>query len=124
MKNIRNLDQKDLKSVVLSALFPVSEGEQGMDRALDMLFKNASQAIEQGATILIISDKGVDKENAALPSLLVTAGLHHHLLRERTRTRVGIAIETGEAREMMHFSILYTSPSTRDSRASPMPKYA
>ena len=106
MEKMRNLDQKDLKSVVLSALFPVSEGEQGMERALDMLFKNASQAIEQGATILIISDKGVDKENAALPSLLVTAGLHHHLLRERTRTRVGIAIETGEAREMMHFALL------------------
>ena len=106
MEKIRNLDQNDLKSVVLSTLFPISKGEQGMEQALDALCQSASKAIEEGATILVLSDKGVDANNAALPSLLAIAGVHHHLLRERTRTRVGLVIETGEAREMMHFALL------------------
>ena len=106
MEKIRNLDQNDLKSVVLSTLFPVSKGEQGMEQALDALCQSASKAIEEGATILVLSDKGVDANNAALPSLLAIAGVHHHLLRERTRTRVGLVVETGEAREMMHFALL------------------
>lgn len=106
MEKIRNLDQEDLKTVVLSILFPVSEGKKGVERALDALCQKASQAIEDGATILVLSDKGVDADHAALPSLLATAGVHHHLLRERTRTRVGLAVETGEAREMMHFALL------------------
>ena len=106
MEKIRNLDQNDLKSVVLSTLFPVSKGEKGMEQALDALCQSASKAIEEGATILVLSDKGVDANNAALPSLLAIAGVHHHLLRERTRTRVGLVVETGEAREMMHFALL------------------
>ena len=106
MEKIRNLDQNDLKSVVLSTLFPVSKGEQAMEQALEALCQSASKAIEEGATILVLSDKGVDANNAALPSLLAIAGVHHHLLRERTRTRVGLVVETGEAREMMHFALL------------------
>ena len=106
MEKIRNLDQNDLKSVVLSTLFPVSKGEQAMEQVLEALCQSASKAIEEGATILVLSDKGVDANNAALPSLLAIAGVHHHLLRERTRTRVGLVVETGEAREMMHFALL------------------
>jgi glutamate synthase (NADPH) large chain len=106
MEKIRNLDQEGLKSVTLSTLFSVTEGEQGVERAMDDLCQKASKAIDEGATILILSDKGIDENNAALPSLLATAGVHHHLLRERTRTRVGLAVETGEAREMMHFALL------------------
>ena len=106
MDKILKLDQEGLKTVVLSTLFPVSEGEQSVERALDALCQSASKAIDEGATILVLSDKGVDQNNAALPSLLATACVHHHLLRERTRTRVGLAVETGEAREMMHFALL------------------
>ena len=106
MDKILKLDQEGLKTVVLSTLFPVSEGEQSMERALDALCQSASKAIDEGAAILVLSDKGVDQNNAALPSLLATACVHHHLLRERTRTRVGLAVETGEAREMMHFALL------------------
>ena len=106
MDKIIKLDQERLKTVVLSTLFPVSEGEQSVERALDALCQSASKAIDEGATILVLSDKGVDQNNAALPSLLATACVHHHLLRERTRTRVGLAVETGEAREMMHFALL------------------
>ncbi|MDC0946527.1 glutamate synthase large subunit, partial [Nitrospinaceae bacterium] len=106
MDKILKLDQEGLKTVVLSTLFPVSEGEQSVERALDALCQSASKAIDEGATILVLSDKGVDQNKAALPSLLATACVHHHLLRERTRTRVGLAVETGEAREMMHFALL------------------
>ena len=106
MDKILKLDQEGLKTVMLSTLFPVSEGEQSVERALDALCQSASKAIDEGATILVLSDKGVDQNNAALPSLLATACVHHHLLRERTRTRVGLAVETGEAREMMHFALL------------------
>ena len=87
-------------------LFPVAEGEEGMEKVLENLCDQASEAIEDGATILILSDRGVDENHAAIPSLLAMAAVHHHLLRERTRTRVGLVIETGEAREMMHFALL------------------
>ena len=106
MEKIRGLNQTDLKTADLPMLFPVSEGVEGMKRALDKLCEQASKAIEEGATILVLSDKGMDADYVPIPSLLATAGVHHHLLRERTRTRVGLVVETGEAREMMHFALL------------------
>ena len=106
MEKIRTLDQTDLKTVVLPMLFPVSKGHAGLKGAMDKLCQQASQAIEDGATILVLSDKGMDANHAPIPSLLATAGVHHHLLREKTRTRVGLVVETGEAREMMHFALL------------------
>ena len=106
MKKICSLDQTDLKTVVLPILFQALEGQAGLKRAMDKLCQQASQAIEDGATILVLSDKGMDANHVPIPSLLATAGVHHHLLRERTRTRVGLVVETGEAREMMHFALL------------------
>jgi len=106
MEKIRGLDQTDLKTVVLPMLFPASEGHAGLKGAMDKLCQQASQAIEDGATILVLSDRGMDENHVPIPSLLATAGVHHHLLRERTRTRVGLVVETGEAREMMHFALL------------------
>ncbi len=105
-EKIKTLDREDLKPVTLSLLFPIAEGEQGMETVLENLCGRASAAIEDGATILILSDRGVDEDHAAIPSLLATGAVHHHLLRERTRTRVGLVVETGEAREMMHFALL------------------
>lgn len=106
MEKICALNQTDLKTAVLPILFPASEGGDGLERALDKLCQQASTAIEEGATILVLSDKGMDANHVPIPSLLATAGVHHHLLRERTRTRVGLVVETGEAREMMHFALL------------------
>ncbi len=105
-QKIKSIDQEDLKPVTLSLLFPVEEEEDGMEKALENLCDRASQAIADGATILILSDRGVDENHGAIPSLLATGAVHHHLLRERTRTRVGLVVETGEAREMMHFALL------------------
>ncbi len=106
MEKIHALDRPDLKSAVLPILFRASAGEAGLKQAMDELCEKASQAIEEGATILILSDKGMDADHVPIPSLLATAGVHHHLLREKTRTRVGLVVETGEAREMMHFALL------------------
>ncbi len=105
-EKIKALDQAELKSVVLPILFPAAAGEKGLEKALDELCQNASAAIENGATILILSDRGMDADHVPIPSVLATGAVHHHLLRELTRTKVGIVVETGEAREMMHFALL------------------
>ena len=106
VEKIRALDQQDLKTVTLSTRFPVAEGEGGMEKALENLCAEASEAVNNGATILLLSDRGVDEDHAPIPSLLATAAVHHHLLREGNRMLCGIAVETGEAREMHHFALL------------------
>ncbi len=90
----------------VSCLYPVAEGGAGMSAALDRIRAEASAAIAEGATILILSDWASTKEMAPIPALLVTSAVHHHLIREKTRTQVGLVIETGEAREVHHFCLL------------------
>ena len=75
-------------------------------QALDALFAAADRAVEGGANILILSDRGVDREHAAIPALLALAGVHHHLVRQGSRTRVGLVVESGEPREIHHFALL------------------
>ncbi|MCH7577367.1 MAG: glutamate synthase large subunit, partial [Chloroflexi bacterium] len=106
MAKLTALNEDGMRAVVLSILFPAKEGPAGLEAALDDLFHRADDAIEKGATILILSDRGVDADNAPIPSLLAVAGLHHHLVREKTRTQVGLVVETGDAREGHHFALL------------------
>ncbi len=94
------------KSIQLPILFNVREGAAGLERAMEELCRRASAATADGHAILILSDRGVDKEHAAIPALLAVAGLHHHLIREGTRTRVGLVVESGEPREVHHFALL------------------
>ena len=77
-----------------------------MRRRMDELRREASQAIAEGVTILILSDRGVNAEMVPIPALLATSGVHHHLVREESRTRCGLVVETGEAREVHHFALL------------------
>jgi glutamate synthase domain-containing protein 2/glutamate synthase domain-containing protein 1/glutamate synthase domain-containing protein 3 len=97
---------ENIRSVTLPMLFQVNDGEGGLEKALDVLCESASKAIKDGASILILSDRGVDAELAPIPSLLATAAVHHHLIRQGTRTQCGLVIETGEAREVHHFCLL------------------
>ncbi len=90
----------------LSLLFPAGSGTAGMRQRLDELRAEASAALAAGATIIVLSDRGVTAELVAVPSLLATAGIHHHLVREGTRTCCGLVVETGEAREVQHFATL------------------
>ena len=105
MARIRGLDLGDVRSATLSTLFS-SQGEGALKEALDRLCGEASQAIRDGYSIIVLSDRGVSAEYAPIPSLLATAAVHHHLIREGTRTRVGIVVESGEPREVHHFCLL------------------
>ena len=87
-------------------LYAVSEGADGLARALEALQTQASQAIADGHNILILSDRGISREQAAIPSLLATGAVHHHLVRRGERTRVGLVLETGDAREVHHMCLL------------------
>jgi glutamate synthase (ferredoxin) len=90
----------------ISLLCPAAEGAAGMRQRLDEIRAEAAAALEAGATILVLSDRGMSRERVAVPALLATAGVHHHLVRAGTRTRCGIVVETGEAREVQHFALL------------------
>jgi len=106
LAKIRHLDRPGFKAITLPILFPVGEGAAGVAPALEKLFAKASKAIEDGYTYIILSDRGVSRELAPIPALLATAGVHHHLVREGTRTRVGLVVETGEPREVHHMALL------------------
>jgi glutamate synthase (ferredoxin) len=107
LEKLRQLDGRaGFKCITLPMRFKVREGGPGLERALDELCRRASAAIASGHTIVIISDRGLDQEHAPIPALLAVAGLHHHLIREGTRTKVGLVVESGEPREVHQFALL------------------
>ncbi len=106
LDKLRFIGQPGFKSETLSILFKAADGAKGLETALNDLFAAADAAIKQGANILILSDRGVSPEMAAIPALLATAGLHHHLIRSGTRGKVGLVLESGEPREVHHFALL------------------
>src|SRR5437879_11328265 len=87
-------------------LWPFAEGATGLERALENLQQRASQGIADGYNAIILSDRGISRERAAIPSLLATAAVHHHLVRRGERTRCGLVVETGDAREIHHMCLL------------------
>jgi glutamate synthase (ferredoxin) len=103
---LKYINQAGFKSVTMPILFKAGSGEAGLARAMEDLCGRATTAVEAGANILILSDRGVDQEMAPIPALLAVAGVHHHLIREGSRTRVGLVLESGEPREVHHFSLL------------------
>jgi len=106
LARLKEIKQPDMKTVVLPMLFAAAEGPGAMEKALEQLCDSAAAAVRDGATILILSDRGVDADHAPLPSLLACAAVHHHLIRQGTRTQCGLVLETGEAREVHHFCLL------------------
>jgi glutamate synthase domain-containing protein 2/glutamate synthase domain-containing protein 1/glutamate synthase domain-containing protein 3 len=94
------------KPPTLPMLFNVSEGGAGLKAALDELCRLASIAVKNEYGFIILSDRGANAEHAPVPALLATAAVHHHLVRSGTRTKLGIIVETGEAREVHHFCLL------------------
>ncbi len=106
LQKIREIADPHFKSKTLRMLFRVAEGPEGLGAAVDDLCKQASQAIREGYKFLILSDRGVNAEWAPIPSLLGVAAVHHHLIRECTRTEVGLTVETGEPRDVHHFACL------------------
>ncbi|MBD0860161.1 glutamate synthase large subunit [Gordonia sp. zg691] len=99
-------DNPGLSAKVLRALYEVSEGGPGLAAALEDLRNRASQAIAEGHTTLVISDRLTDADHAPIPSLLATSAVHHHLVRTKERTRVALVVESGDAREVHHIATL------------------
>ena len=106
LERLRRVSQGSFLATTLPMLFAVEEGERGLERALGQLCRRASLAIQSGYTLLILSDRGLDRDYAPIPSLLALAAVHNHLVREETRTQVALIIESGEPRQVMHFALL------------------
>jgi glutamate synthase (ferredoxin) len=106
LAKLQNLNSNDFQSVTIPMLFSPPAGASGLEAALGEICRLADQAIAKGVSILILSDRGVSAENAPIPALLAVAGLHHHLILQGTRTKVGLVLESGEPREVHHFATL------------------
>ncbi|MBI3292598.1 MAG: glutamate synthase large subunit, partial [Elusimicrobia bacterium] len=94
------------RSRVFPMVYPVDEGSAGLEKAVGQLCRQVDAAIREGVNIVILSDRMIDRDHAPIPALLAVAGLHHHLIREGTRTRVGLILESGEPREIHHYALL------------------
>lgn len=106
MRRLRSADHPDVVPGEIDILFDADGGGVALKAALDGCFDRAEAMIEQGITIIILTDRNLSTGRIPIPSLLVASGLHHHLVRKRIRSRVSIVVETGEAREIMHFALL------------------
>jgi glutamate synthase (NADPH/NADH) large chain len=94
------------RGFAVDGLFPVSDGGPGLEAAIDKVCRQVSEAIALGANIIVLSDRNASPASAPIPSLLLTAAVHNHLVREKERTRVGLVVESGDAREVHHFALL------------------
>ena len=94
------------KTVTISGLYPVAHGGRGLSQAIQRVRREVSQAIADGATIVVISDRESNERLAPIPSLLLTSAVHHHMVNEKTRTCASLVVETGDAREVHHMAML------------------
>ena len=103
---LRHVYEPGFRAIRLPMLFDCSQGGRGLERALEDLKRRAQDAVEAGYTILILSDRDADRIRCPIPSLLATAGVHHHLVRKGSRTRCALVVESGDAREVHHCALL------------------
>ena len=109
LERIRTIEKSSngaFRTRTLDICYPADQGAAGMEGALDALCQQAEAAVREGFNILILSDRAVSAEQIAIPALLATAAVHHHLVREGLRTASGLVVETGAAREVHHFAVL------------------
>jgi glutamate synthase (NADPH/NADH) large chain len=106
LTKIAALDRPGFKAAVLPILFDAASDGAGLKEALDNLFREALERVREGVNIIILSDRGITAQRAAIPALLAVAGLHHFLIREKVRTQVSLVVESGEPREVHHFALL------------------
>ena len=106
LESLRGVDSSVFRSHTIPITWPVAEGAEGMVWAVRRIAEQAAEAIAYGANIIVLSDRGVGPTRAAIPSLLAVAAVHHHLVREGTRLRTGLVVESGEPREVHHFATL------------------
>ncbi|HMC67680.1 MAG TPA: glutamate synthase central domain-containing protein, partial [Mycobacteriales bacterium] len=99
-------DLPGFESVVVKGLYRVDGGGAALREALDVIRAQVTAAIEDGARLIVLSDRDSDDDLAPIPSLLLTSAVHHHLIREKTRTKVGLIVESGDVREVHHVALL------------------
>jgi glutamate synthase (ferredoxin) len=106
LEKLRRIKLPGFKAATVPILFSIREGGKGLEAGLEQLFAAADKAIDGGANILILSDRGFNADQAPIPALLAVSGLHHHLIRTGRRMKVGLVLESGEPREVHHFALL------------------
>ncbi|MBF0621585.1 MAG: glutamate synthase large subunit, partial [Magnetococcales bacterium] len=107
LEKIRALDSERLKAQTFPTLFSVKDGPEGLETALKKLITDVTDSVvDDGVTLIVLSDRGVDPYFAPIPSMLAVSGVHHHLIRAGLRSRVSLIVESGEPREVAHFALL------------------
>ncbi len=106
MAALRHIDYQGWKSKVIDITYPKSEGKAGLQSTLNRISEEASQAIVEGCSVIILSDRAVAKDRVPVSTLLAAGRVHHHLVATSERTKIGIVVETGEAREVHHHCML------------------
>ena len=106
LSSIQHMDHRGWRTQTIDITFPRSEGATGMLAALDRICAEAEQAIDDGYALVVLSDRAIGAERVPLSALLATGAVHHHLVRQAKRTRIGLIVETGEAREVHHHCLL------------------
>ena len=103
---LKGLSDPRFQTYTIPMRYPVNQGVAGLRRALNQFYKMAERAIDEGKTIIILSDLGVNEQYAPIPSLLAVGAIHHHLIRQGKRMRVSLVVESGEVREVHHLASL------------------
>ena len=106
LEKIRGIDCHGFKTKTIDTTYPVAGGAEGLAQALDEVCAAADDAVDAGHAFIVLSDRAISDQRAAIPAALVTAGVHHHLVRNGRRVRVGLVVESGEPREVHHFAVL------------------
>lgn len=102
-----HLEYKGFKANIIPMLFDPQKGASGLEKAIEDLCLQAEKAVDNGSNYIIISDRGVDANHAAIPSLLAISAVHHYLIDRRKRMQIDIVVESAEPREVMHFALLF-----------------
>jgi glutamate synthase (NADPH/NADH) large chain len=106
LQNIAELTQNRYRSLVADITYPAASGTRGMGEAIGALCKAAEKSVQDGFNVLILSDRNVSADRIAIPALLATAAVHHHLVKAGLRTNTGLVVDTGSVREVHHFALL------------------
>lgn len=102
-----HLGYKGFKAEIIPMLFDPKQGGAGLEKAIEQMCRNAEKAVDSGSNYIVLSDRGVNSDNAAIPSLLAVSAVHHYLIERRKRMQIDIVVESAEPREVMHFALLF-----------------
>lgn len=102
-----HLGYKGFKAEIIPMLFDPKQGGAGLEKAIEQMCRNAEKAVDSGSNYIVLSDRGVNPDNAAIPSLLAVSAVHHYLIERRKRMQIDIVVESAEPREVMHFALLF-----------------